>query len=197
MPPPDPAPLLLVLLAWRGDAAIALIILAAISLAAGGLWLARSEERPLGTPAQPWWADAGAREAGDAASRLALVEGLGARGGSRDCAILARAWVAESDPSVREGVLAALQWCEGEVPLEIFHEALDAPSEAERILAIEGFERRAQHAAIEPALADPSDVVALAAAYALRRAGACDGVTQACARRGPAFAAMLALLERG
>ncbi|HVA37588.1 MAG TPA: hypothetical protein VNJ51_08245 [Candidatus Dormibacteraeota bacterium] len=205
MPPPE---VLGELAAWRADAAIALVILAAVAFALGGAWLARSggQERqqavefplsPVETPVpvpRPWWAVAGASAEGSVQERAALVEGLALRGGESARAALTQAWEVEGDPSVREGVLSALQWCDGEPPLRIFGAALTSGSEAERILAIEGLERRGRHETIATALADESNAVALAAALALHRAGREDLLAGVRERRGARFAETLELL---
>lgn len=191
----------------RAEAAIALAILAAVALAIGGLWLTRIEraeppaspgEREPATahpPVIPWWRAAGADVPGDLAARTALVDELGTRGDRDAATVLGRAWREEREPDVRVAVLSALGWCDGEMPLEIFGQALASGSDAERILAIEGFERRGYHERIVGALDDASDVVALAAAHALHRGGRDDLLADTRARRGDAFAAMLELLE--
>lgn len=202
-------------LSARADVAIALAILAAVALALGGLWLTRIERSTPATsapaasepsdggasapepalPAVPWWRAAGSDVPGDVTARTALVEELGMRGDRDAALVLVRAWREERDPGVRDAVLAALRACDGEPPLEIFHEALADGSEAQRILAIEGFEGRGHHEPIVQALSDPSDVVALAAAIALYHSGKREPIEDARERRGASFAAMLDLLE--
>ncbi|TAM75272.1 HEAT repeat domain-containing protein [bacterium] len=193
----------------RAEAAIALAILAAVALAIGGLWLTRiertepqppatrreSEAAPAVPPVIPWWRAAGSGVPGDLAARIALVDELGARGNRDAATVLGRAWHEEREPDVRAAVLSALGWCDGETSLEIFDQALASGSDAERILAIEGFERRGRYERIVDALDDASDVVALAAAHALHRGGRDDLLAGARARRGEAFVAMLELLE--
>ena len=191
----------------RAEAAIALAILAAIALAIGGLWLTRIERSELRVPPAepeplapqpplvPWWRAAGADVPGDVAARTALVDRLGSRGDHDAATVLGRAWREEREPDVRAAVLSALGWCDGEAPLEIFGQALASGNDTERILAIEGFERRGCHERIVGALDDASDVVALAAAHALHRGGRDDLLAGARARRGEAFSAVLELLE--
>ncbi|TAM60991.1 hypothetical protein EPN52_03930 [bacterium] len=191
----------------RADAAIALAILAAVALAVGGLWLTRIDRAEVSAPPPvpdsiaveppsiPWWRAAGAEVPGDAAARTALVEELGAATDHDAVTLLGRAWREEREPDVRAAVLAALAWCEGEIPLAVFEQALAEGGDAERILAIEGFERRGRYERIAVALDDSSDVVALAAAHALHRGGRADALAGARARRGEGFAEMLELLE--
>ncbi|TAM88451.1 HEAT repeat domain-containing protein [bacterium] len=204
-----PPNLLLEISPARAEAAIALAILAAVALAVGGLWLTRIDrtetqpsipqaERELASaapPVIPWWRAAGSGVPGDSAARTALADKLGARGDRDATTLLIRAWHEEREPDVRVAVLSALGWCDGETPLEIFDQALAEGDDAERILAIEGLERRGHYERIVGALNDASDVVALAAAHALHRGSRDDLLAGARAHRGEAFAAMLELLE--
>ncbi len=112
-------------------------------------------------------ADAGYLETTE---RLRLIESLGVVGADWCAETLAVAYAEESG-EMRDAVVGAAGDClsAGRPTLE---RALVADRPSERALAIEGFSKIGDLGPVEPLLDDPSLPVAVAASYALVRAGA-------------------------
>ena len=107
----------------------------------------------------------------DAATRLDLIERMGTIGGKWGADILIQAASEEWDVALRDAVLASLIECAQPSSQPAFERALQADRPAERVLAIDGLVALGAYDVAAKALVDREDVVALAAAYALRASG--------------------------
>jgi len=104
----------------------------------------------------------------DLDERRRLIEGLGLVGEPWCASALALAYREEGD-SLRDVIVAAIGQCAGEVEPTLAT-ARRSKRPSERLLALEGYAKRGDHATLAAALADPDIPVALVAALALVRA---------------------------
>ena len=107
----------------------------------------------------------------DAATRLDLIERMGTIGGKWGADILLQAASEERDNDLRDAVLASLIECAQQSSQPAFERALAAERPAERVYAVDGLAAVGAFEAAAKALDDREEVVALAAAYALRASG--------------------------
>lgn len=107
----------------------------------------------------------------DAATRLNLIERMGTIGGKWGSDILIAAFPQEREPEMRDAILSSLIACGERESQSVFEFALHNDRPAERAYAVDGLASIGAFESAARALDDQEEAVALAAAYALRRAG--------------------------